>query len=435
MFMVLDVSRWQGRIDWDTVKASGRVHGVMLRALGSRSGTPYIDPMFETNYSACIRLGIPVGVYYYSCAVTAPQRDAELALLHDALRGKRLQLPAAIDVEDARLRALTPDALSALVAGAARQLEHWGLYAMVYTYTHFADTALHMDTLAPFDLWLADYRGKRPARRHGMWQYTSRGRVSGISGDVDVNVAYFAPGAFSGSKAYTRPMVRQGDRGDAVKQLQTLLSFCGWTLAMDGIWGVKTDSAVKGYQYKAGLTVDGIVGPKTWAKLFRDAIVARAKEIAEYMVKHKWRYKGGGYVAKSTYAATKKLDKPGCSCAHFVSWVLQDVGLLKPGKVLSHSKAGYGTGAKSIVNADQLIGCTVTYPNERIADYKGKLKPGDVLVHDSSIGIYDPIGGTPAILTAREGQPINGKRQYTDLLVSSGYEWKRDVLAVVGAKI
>lgn len=187
MFTVLDVSRWQGRIDWDTVKASGRVHGVMLRALGSRNGTPYIDPMFETNYSACTRLGIPVGVYYYSCAVTAPQRDAELALLHDALRGKRLQLPAAIDVEDARLRALTPDTLSALVAGAARQLEHWGLYAMIYTYTHFADTALHMDTLAPFDLWLADYRGKRPARRHGMWQYTSRGRVPGISGPVDLS--------------------------------------------------------------------------------------------------------------------------------------------------------------------------------------------------------------------------------------------------------
>ena len=72
MFTVLDVSRWQGGIDWDTVKASGRVHGVMLRALGSRSGTPYIDPMFETNYSACTRLGIPVGGYYYSCAVTAP---------------------------------------------------------------------------------------------------------------------------------------------------------------------------------------------------------------------------------------------------------------------------------------------------------------------------------------------------------------------------
>ena len=191
MFTVLDVSRWQGRIDWDTVKASGRVHGVMLRALGSRSGTPYIDPMFETNYSACTRLGIPVGVYYYSCAVTAPQRDAELALLHDALRGKLLQLPAAIDVEDARLRALTPDALSALVAGAARQLEHWGLYAMVYTYTHFADTALHMDTLAPFDLWLADYRANPDQTiQRDMHQYTSSGAVAGIGGRVDCNRAY-----------------------------------------------------------------------------------------------------------------------------------------------------------------------------------------------------------------------------------------------------
>ena len=47
MFTVLDVSRWQGRIDWDTVKASGRVHGVMLRALGSRNGTPYIDPCLK----------------------------------------------------------------------------------------------------------------------------------------------------------------------------------------------------------------------------------------------------------------------------------------------------------------------------------------------------------------------------------------------------
>ena len=187
MFTILDVSRWQGRIDWDTVKASNKVDGVMLRALGSKNGTPYLDPLFEANYAACTRLGIPAGAYYYSCAVTAAQRDAELALLHDALKGKRFQLPVAIDVEDARLRALTPDALSTLVAGAAKQLEAWGLYAMVYTYSSFTDTALNMDTLDPFDLWLADYRGKRPARKHGLWQYTSKGRVPGISGPVDLS--------------------------------------------------------------------------------------------------------------------------------------------------------------------------------------------------------------------------------------------------------
>ena len=80
--------------------------------------------------------------------------------------------------------------LSARVAEAAAQLEAWGLYAMVYTYTNFADTALDMAALAAYDLWIADYRGTRPTRKHGMWQYTSSGRVPGISGPVDLSHAY-----------------------------------------------------------------------------------------------------------------------------------------------------------------------------------------------------------------------------------------------------
>ena len=187
---ILDVSRWQGRIDWDTVKASGRVHGVMLRVLGSKGGKPYIDPFFARNYAECTRLGLPVGGYYYTCAVTQRQTEEELAALKTALRGKTFQLPLAIDVEDPRLRSLAPAKLSALVARAADRIETWNLYAMVYTYTNFADTALAAQPLAPYDLWLADYRGKRPARRHGMWQYTSSGKIPGVSGPVDLSHAY-----------------------------------------------------------------------------------------------------------------------------------------------------------------------------------------------------------------------------------------------------
>ena len=76
---------------------------------------------------------------------------------------------------------------AALPQETAAQLEAWNLYAMVYTYTNFADTALAMDALTAYDLWLADYRGKCPTRPHGMWQYTSRGRVPGISGPVDLS--------------------------------------------------------------------------------------------------------------------------------------------------------------------------------------------------------------------------------------------------------
>lgn len=191
---ILDVSKWQGRIDWDKVKASGLVSGVMIRAMGNsgarKASKPYIDPYFARNYAECARLGLPVGGYYYTCAVTQRQTEEELAALKTALRGKTFQLPLAIDVEDPRLRSLAPAKLSALVAEAAAQLEAWGLYAMVYTYTNFADTALDMAALAAYDLWIADYRGKRPARRHGMWQYTSSGKIPGVSGPVDLSHAY-----------------------------------------------------------------------------------------------------------------------------------------------------------------------------------------------------------------------------------------------------
>lgn len=187
---ILDVSRWQGRIDWDKVKASGKIDGVMIRAMGNKNGKPYLDPYFARNYAECARLGIPVGGYYYTCAVTPRQTEEELAALKTALRGKTFQLPLAIDVEDPRLRSLAPAKLSALVAEAAAQLEAWGLYAMVYTYTNFADTALDMAALAAYDLWIADYRGKRPTRRHGMWQYTSSGKIPGVSGPVDLSHAY-----------------------------------------------------------------------------------------------------------------------------------------------------------------------------------------------------------------------------------------------------
>ena len=187
---IMDVSRWQGNIDWKKVKASGKIDGVMLRVLGSKGGKPYVDPAFERNYAACTARGIPVGGYYYTCAVTPQQTAAELAALRAALEGKTFQYPLAIDVESAGLRVLAPEALAARVAEAAAQLEAWGLYAMVYTYTNFADTALDMDALTAYDLWIADYRGTRPTRKHGMWQYTSKGRVAGIDGPVDLSHAY-----------------------------------------------------------------------------------------------------------------------------------------------------------------------------------------------------------------------------------------------------
>lgn len=187
---IIDVSRYQGVIDWE--KLVGKIGGAMLKTVSTNKsfGGIYIDPQFERNYAECKRLGIPVGVYYYTYAQDAATVEAELAKLREALTGKTMNLPVAVDVEDNKLKPLSADALTDLVIAAADAIESWGLYAMVYTYTYYANTELNMDRLAAYDLWIADYRGTRPTRKHGMWQYTSTGKLDGIAGNVDMNHAY-----------------------------------------------------------------------------------------------------------------------------------------------------------------------------------------------------------------------------------------------------
>ena len=117
---ILDVSRWQGSINWDAVKRSGLVSGVMIRAMGNskegKPSKPYIDPFFARNYAECQRLGIPVGVYGYFKATTKAQADKELALFKQALGGRTFQLPVAVDIEDKLQKALSKSALTDIVA-------------------------------------------------------------------------------------------------------------------------------------------------------------------------------------------------------------------------------------------------------------------------------------------------------------------------------
>lgn len=194
----MDVSRWQGRIDWDAVKGSGKVDGVMLRAMGNsaagKPSKPYIDPWFERNYSECTRLGIPVGVYGYFKAVSQAEADKELAMLHKLLIGKTLGLPVAVDIEDTVQAALSKQALTDIVAHCLSMVESWGVYAMLYTGLYFGRDHLYMTgaALKPYDVWLAAYRSTKPKTDYGvgMWQYTDKGSVPGVSGNVDLSHAY-----------------------------------------------------------------------------------------------------------------------------------------------------------------------------------------------------------------------------------------------------
>nr|DAQ98773.1 MAG TPA: hypothetical protein [Caudoviricetes sp.] len=213
----MDVSRWQGEIDWNAVKASGKIDGVMLRALGNsaedKPSKPYIDPYFARNYAECQRLGIPCGVYYYCKAVSTAEADAELALLRKVLTGKTVQLPVAVDIEDTYVQApLDKQTLTDIAAHALGTVESWGFYAMLYTGLYFARDKLYMTgaALKPYDVWLAAYRSKKPSTdfAFGMWQYTRKGKIPGITGDVDLSHAYKDYAAIIAKKGLDR--LREG---------------------------------------------------------------------------------------------------------------------------------------------------------------------------------------------------------------------------------
>lgn len=196
-YRYIDVSRYQGAIDWAQVAAAG-YKGVMLKTvstnhkLSKRADGLYIDPTFEDNYRNAKEAGLDVGVYYYTYATNKDMVNAELSLLRQAVYGKELTLPVAVDVEDNRLGNLDKQSLTDLTAYALHEVEQLGFYAQLYTYTSFAKAHLFVGgaALHPYDVWLADYTGKTPnvTFNYNAHQHTSKGAVPGISGNVDLNV-------------------------------------------------------------------------------------------------------------------------------------------------------------------------------------------------------------------------------------------------------
>lgn len=194
-YRYIDVSRYQGTIDWAQVAAAG-YKGAMLktvstnRKLSKRADGLYIDPTFETNYRNARAAGLDVGVYYYTYATSEAMADAELALVRQAVYGKELTLPLAVDVEENELKPMSTLDLTNLAAYALEQVEKMGFYAQLYTYTGYK-YELDMARLSSrWDVWLADYTGKAPkvSFKYNAHQHTSKGSVPGISGNVDLNV-------------------------------------------------------------------------------------------------------------------------------------------------------------------------------------------------------------------------------------------------------
>ena len=183
----IDVSYAQGVIAWEKVKASGLVDFAILRA-GYGRETTQVDTQFERNYAVCKRLGIPVGVYWYSYATTAAEAEQEAKVCLQIIQGKQFEYPVAFDIEEARCLPQA-DAISTTFCTA---LENAGYYTAIYTFKSALESNFSAAVKNRYDIFLShigvqqtDYAGS-----YGLWQYSWTGCIPGISGDVDLDYAY-----------------------------------------------------------------------------------------------------------------------------------------------------------------------------------------------------------------------------------------------------
>lgn len=189
----VDVSGSQGVINWkDTAKA---VDFAILKAGGSNAGF-YTADRFAENYKGATAAGVPLGAYYYvgENFKTAADGKADAERFLAILKGKRFAYPVFVDVEETRPadKAGVTDATLAF----CETLEKAGYCVGIYSsaVSGFVDR-LDAARLKKFDFWVADYRSStieagKPALACGMWQYSKTGKVAGIAGKVDLDIAF-----------------------------------------------------------------------------------------------------------------------------------------------------------------------------------------------------------------------------------------------------
>lgn len=188
----IDVSDWQGIIDWAAVANDG-IKFAIIKAVGTKAGEGiYISDYWENNYQGAKNNGIKVGAYLYTYAFNEAEADEELTYLFRALEGKAFEYPIYIDVEDSSLyQNCTVEEITNTVKYLCAKIAKKGYFPAIYTYSHFAKTYLDMNALAEYDLWIADYTGYVTYQGdYDMWQYSSSGSVNGINGRCDMNISY-----------------------------------------------------------------------------------------------------------------------------------------------------------------------------------------------------------------------------------------------------
>ena len=186
----IDVSKYQGNINFKKVKNAGVEFAIIRIGYGQYESQK--DEKFEANYEGFKNQGIPVGVYLYSYAKNVSDAKKEANVVLKWLNNRELNLPVYYDIEDKSQINLGKKTLTSMCEAFCNVIEKGGYWAGIYANKYFLTTYLDYKKLGErYTCWVAQYNDRNTYKgKYDMWQYTSSGKVNGISGNVDMNILY-----------------------------------------------------------------------------------------------------------------------------------------------------------------------------------------------------------------------------------------------------
>lgn len=189
----IDVSKFQGTIDWNAVKADGITFAIIRCGYrGYGTGALVEDSTYRQNIQGAINAGLKVGVYFYSQAINEAEAVEEASMVLSLVSGYSLPLGVYYDTESVaggRANAISAAQRTACAVAFCETIRNAGYKAGVYSYASWFYNALNFANISKYNIWIAQYRDTLSFNyKYNIWQYTGSGRVNGISTAVDMNI-------------------------------------------------------------------------------------------------------------------------------------------------------------------------------------------------------------------------------------------------------
>lgn len=344
----IDVSEFQGSINWDKVKADGIEIAILKLANIYDYDANYKDSKFETNYKECKSKGIKVGIYIYNYCNTVETLKKGLKWAIDKLNGKELDLPIYLDMEDKDIQGETKETLTNQCNEFASLIKNAGYQAGIYANINWLKNELSPSKFdKDLSIWVAQYYKEcQYTGKYDIWQYASNGKVNGISGNCDMNYIYNTDIIRKSSSTETTGKKSVDELAQEV---------------IDGKWGDGEDRKSKlekaGYDYNAVQNrVNEILKEKDNKK--------SVTEVAKDVINGKY---GNGEERK------KKLEAEGYDYDTVQAKVNQLLGVnvtktytVKSGDTLSAIASKYNTTVAKLVKDNNIANANLIYVGQKL---------------------------------------------------------------------